>query len=151
MLPDVTTHRSRHRHERRHRTHGNEPASASVDQAIIDQGGVRLAGDEIIMPDPSSSGATAPSWRACRPLRSFAFTTNLGEALQDPANQIYFDATVTLQRRRAFGMAIAAKKHLYCEKPTAVTSAEALALHREAEAAGLKSGSFRTSSGCPGF
>ena len=47
--------------------------------------------------------------------------------------------------------AIAAGKHLYCEKPTATTAAEALALYREATAAGLKNGVVQDKFWLPGL
>jgi len=75
----------------------------------------------------------------------------LDAALADPANQVYFDATLTGQRPVGVRQAIAAKKHLYCEKPTAVTSAEALALYREAAAAGLKNGVVQDKLWLPGL
>ncbi len=39
---------------------------------------------------------------------------------------IYFDAQTTDRRVEAVKKAIAAGKHVYCEKPTATTTAEAL-------------------------
>ena len=121
-------------------------------KAIIDQGGVRLGGDETIVPDPILVGrdeAKLAALAACSGVGRT--TTNLNGALADPANQVYFDATVTVQRPVGVRMAIAAKKHVYCEKPTAVTSAEALALHREAEAAGLKNGVVQDKLWLPGL
>jgi predicted dehydrogenase len=152
MLPDVTTHRvGIVMNGVTGRMGTNQHLLRSI-KAIIDQGGVRLAGDEIIMPDPILVGRDSAKLAALAARSGvLRYTTNLGEALQDPANQIYFDATVTLQRPAGVRMAIAAKKHLYCEKPTAVTSAEALALHREAEAAGLKSGVVQDKLWLPGL
>ena len=121
-------------------------------KAIIDQGGVRLAGGGIIMPDPILVGRDETRLAALAARSGVGrFTTKLEEALADPANQVYFDATVTLQRPVGMRMAIAAKKHLYCEKPTAATSAEALALHREAQAAGVKSGVVQDKLWLPGL
>ena len=47
--------------------------------------------------------------------------------------------------------AIAAKKHIYCEKPSATTSAEALALYNEVTAAGLKNGVVQDKLWLPGL
>ena len=47
--------------------------------------------------------------------------------------------------------AIAAKKHIYCEKPTATTAAEALALAKEVSAAGLKNGVVQDKLWLPGL
>ncbi len=43
---------NRHHHERRHRTHGHQPALLRSILAIIKQGGVKISDDEVIMPDP---------------------------------------------------------------------------------------------------
>ena len=121
-------------------------------RAIIDQGGVRLADGGTIMPDPILVGRDEARLAALAARSGVGrWTTNLEKALADPANQVYFDATVTLQRPVGMRLAIAAKKHLYCEKPTAATSAEALALHREAEAAGVKSGVVQDKLWLPGL
>ena len=121
-------------------------------RAIIDQGGVRLADGGTIMPDPILVGRDEARLAALAARSGVGrWTTNLERALADPANQVYFDATVTLQRPVGMRLAIAAKKHLYCEKPTAATSAEALALHREAEAAGVKSGVVQDKLWLPGL
>jgi predicted dehydrogenase len=121
-------------------------------KAIIDQGGVRLEGGETIVPDPILVGRDQAKLAALAARSGVVrTTTDLDAALADPANQVYFDATVTVQRPVGVRMAIAAKKHVYCEKPTAVTSAEALALHREAEAAGLKNGVVQDKLWLPGL
>ena len=49
-----------------------------------------------------------------------------------------FDAQVTSRRVDAVETAIAAGKHIYCEKPTATTTADAYRLYEQAAKAGLK-------------
>jgi len=121
-------------------------------KAIIDQGGVKLGGDEVILPDPILVGRDGAKLAALADRAGVKrHTTDLDAALADPANQVYFDATVTGQRPVGVRKAIAAKKHLYCEKPTAPTSAEALALYREAAAAGLKNGVVQDKLWLPGL
>jgi len=66
------------------------------------------------------------------------WTTDLAAALADPAYAIFFDAAATQQRVAALEKAIAADKHVYCEKPVAPTSAQGLALLRQAQARGRK-------------
>jgi len=66
------------------------------------------------------------------------WTTDLAAALADPAYAIFFDAAATQQRVAALEKAIAADKHVYCEKPVAPTSAQGLALLRQAPARGRK-------------
>ena len=68
----------------------------------------------------------ARSWRRWRSRRASAGgRTDLDAALADPAITVYFDAQTTLLRAPAVAKAIAAGKHVYCEKPTAVATKEA--------------------------
>ncbi len=121
-------------------------------KAIIDQGGIKLADGDVILPDPILVGRSEPKIAALAARAGVKrFTTNLDSALADPANQIYFDATLTGQRPIGVRKAIAAKKHIYCEKPTATTSAEALALYKEVTAAGLKNGVVQDKLWLPGL
>ena len=121
-------------------------------KAIIDQGGVKLGGGDVILPDPILVGRNEAKLAELAARAGVKrHTTDLDKALADPANQIYFDATLTGQRPVGVRKALAAKKHVYCEKPTATTSAEALALHREAQAAGVKSGVVQDKLWLPGL
>src|ERR1700712_2866682 len=119
---------------------------------IIDQGGIKLGDAEVIMPDPILVGRSEPKLAALAARAGVKrYSTNLDAALADPSNQIYFDATLTGQRPVGVRKAIAAKKHIYCEKPTATTSAEALALYNEVNAAGLKNGVVQDKLWLPGL
>ena len=130
---------------------GNQHLLRSV-KAIIDQGGVRLGDSETILPVPTLVGRDESRLRELARRAGVArYTTDLDAALADPANQVYFDATVTSQRPAGLRKAIAARKHLYCEKPTAATTAEALALYHEATAAGLKNGVVQDKLWLPGL
>jgi predicted dehydrogenase len=121
-------------------------------KAIIDQGGIRVGDGEVIMPDPILVGRSESKLAALAARAGVKrYTTNLAVALADKDNQVYFDATLTGQRPNGVRQAIAAGKHIYCEKPTAVTSAEALALYREATAAGLKNGVVQDKLWLPGL
>ena len=120
--------------------------------AIIAQGGVPLGGGDVILPDPILVGRDEPRLAALAARAGVKrWTTDLGRALADPANPVYFDATVTSQRPFGVRRALAAKKHVYCEKPTATTSAEALALYHEAEAAGVRHGVVQDKLWLPGL
>jgi predicted dehydrogenase len=120
--------------------------------AIIAQGGVRLGDNDVVLPDPILVGRDEAKLAALGARAGVKrWSTRLGETLADPANQVYFDATVTGQRPAGVRQALAAKKHIYCEKPTATTLAEAVALHREAEAAGVKSGVVQDKLWLPGM
>jgi predicted dehydrogenase len=121
-------------------------------KAIIDQGGVKLSDSEVIMPDPVLVGRSEEKLKALAARTGVSrVSTNLDAELAKPENQIYFDATLTGQRPIGVRKAIAAKKHIYCEKPTATTSAEALALAKEVQAAGLKNGVVQDKLWLPGL
>ena len=80
-----------------------------------------------------------------------SWTTNLEEALADPNNQVFFDASSTLHRARFVEMAAKAGKAVYCEKPTAVTTDEALRLAKLCEDAGVKNGAVQDKLWLPGI
>lgn len=79
------------------------------------------------------------------------WTTNLDEALAHPNYSIYFDAQTTDRRVSAVKQAIAARKHVYCEKPTATNVADAIELYRLATAAGVKNGVVQDKLWLPGL
>jgi predicted dehydrogenase len=121
-------------------------------KAIIEQGGIKLADGEVIMPDPILIGRSESKLAALAARAGVKrYSTNLDAALADAGNQVYFDATLTGQRPIGVRKAIAAKKHIYCEKPSATTSAEALALYKEVTAAGLKNGVVQDKLWLPGL
>jgi len=121
-------------------------------KAIIDQGGVKLSEAGVIMPDPVLVGRNAAKLQelAAR-VGGLRHSTDLDGELARPENQIYFDATLTGQRPVGIRKAIAARKHIYCEKPTATSFCEALALAQEAAAAGLKNGVVQDKLWLPGL
>jgi predicted dehydrogenase len=116
------------------------------------EGGVRLKNGDRLIPEPVLVGRNLEKLRALAQAHGLdRFTTNLGEALADPANRIYFDAQTTDRRAEGVRQAIAAGKAIYCEKPTAVDTATALALYRECQAAGLKNGVVQDKLWLPGL
>jgi predicted dehydrogenase len=120
--------------------------------AIRKQGGVRLANGDVIMPDPILVGRNLDKLQALAKAHGIArVSTDLDACLKDPFNQIYFDSQTTDRRAEGVRKAIAAKKAIYCEKPTAVDTATALALYREASAAGLKNGVVQDKLWLPGL
>ena len=68
------------------------------------------------------------------------WTTDIDAALGDDANQIFFDASGTLYRAGFVEKGVAAGKAIYCEKPTAAETAEAVRLAKLCDDAGLKNG-----------
>ena len=120
--------------------------------AIRKQGGVKVSPEEIIMPVPvlvGRSEAKLTKLAAMDP--GVKWTTNLDEALSDPTNIIYFDAQTTGRRAAAVKKAVALGKHVYCEKPTAVSTESALDLYKTAKAAGVKNGVVQDKLWLPGM
>ena len=109
--------------------------------AIRDQGGIKINDDLTLMPDPILTGRNHNKLAAlARRTGVEKFTTDIDSALADPHNEIFFDASGTLQRAGFVERAVKAKKAVYCEKPTAVETSEALRLAVLCEDAGLKNG-----------
>ena len=120
--------------------------------AIMRQGGVKVRDGETIMPAPILVGrneAKLAHLAAMQP--GVRYTTDLDGALADPANVIYFDAQTTGRRFDAVSKAIAAGKHVYCEKPTAVSTAHAYELYTLARDAGVKHGVVQDKLWLPGL
>ena len=121
-------------------------------KAIMEQGGVKISSDEVIMPDPILVGRNESKLQAlCKQSGVSKYTTDLDSVLADPQYQVYFDAQVTGRRAPAVKKAILAGKHIYCEKPTGVTTDEALELFELATAAGLKNGVVQDKLWLPGM
>jgi predicted dehydrogenase len=120
--------------------------------AIIQQGGVPIKPGEVIMPDPILLGRNEQKLAMLAQAHGLErYSTDLDACLADSSNQIYFDAQLTNLRVDAVRKAITAKKAIYCEKPTATTLADALAIAKEAEAAGLKNGVVQDKLFLPGL
>ncbi len=128
--------------------------------AIIKQDGVRFknaAGqEESILPhllllgrNPDKLQTVAAG--AGLPEDALKISTDLESALADPRYSIYFDAQTTDRRVPAVQQAIAAGKHIYCEKPTATTTADALELWHAAQKAGVKNGVVQDKLWLPGI
>jgi predicted dehydrogenase len=120
--------------------------------AIKQQGGLKVSDDLTLMPDPILTGRNEDKLRALAQKHGVArYTTNLDAALADPADEIFFDASGTLQRARFVEMAVKARKAVYCEKPTAVETSEALRLAKLCEDAGVKNGVVQDKLWLPGI
>ena len=120
--------------------------------AIRAQGGVKINEEERIMPEPILVGRNPVKLQQLSELAGGArWTTDMEEALADPDVSIYFDAQTTDRRFDAVSRAIELGKNVYCEKPTALTTAEALELYRRADAAGVKHGVVQDKLWLPGL
>jgi predicted dehydrogenase len=104
------------------------------------------------MPDPILVGRNGDKLNALAKAHGVArVSTDLAACLKDPFNKIYFDSQTTDRRAAGVRQAIAAGKAIYCEKPTAVDTATALALYKECTAAGLKNGVVQDKLWLPGL
>ncbi|MBA3938645.1 MAG: Gfo/Idh/MocA family oxidoreductase [Planctomycetes bacterium] len=124
--------------------------------AIMQQGGIRVSDDLTLMPDPILTGRSAPRLQAlCERYtgagQQLTYSTDLDKVLADPRYQVFFDSSGTLQRAGFVERAAAAGKAIYCEKPTAVTTAEALRLATVCERAGVKNGVVQDKLWLPGL
>ena len=119
---------------------------------IRKQGGVRLKDGSRLMPDPILVGRNADKVSALAKAHGIErWTTNLDRALRDPKDELFFDAASTQLRPTLLKRAIAAGKHVYCEKPVATTLAEAMSLYKAARKAGIKHGVVQDKLWLPGL
>jgi predicted dehydrogenase len=120
--------------------------------AIREQGGVPLSDGSTLLPDPILVGRDEEKLRRLAHQHGIArWSTDLESCLANPADTVYFDAQVTARRAEGVRAAIAAGKHVYCEKPTAGDLETALELARLARAAGVKHGVVQDKLFLPGL
>ncbi len=120
--------------------------------AIMQQGGVKISDTETIMPRPLLVGRNAAKLEAISSeLGGLPYTTDLDNALADREYSIYFDAQTTDRRAESVRKAVAAGKHVYCEKPIAENLQTALDLYRLAESARVKHGVVQDKLWLPGM
>ncbi len=121
--------------------------------AIVKQGGVKVSDDEVIIPDPVLVGRNENKLKKIADLSGInpPISTDLKPLLKDSRYQIYFDAQTTDRRYDAVKQAIAAGKHIYCEKPVALNTKEAQELWHLAQKAGVKNGVVQDKLWLPGI
>lgn len=119
---------------------------------IIKQGGVKISEHETIMPKPVLTGRNPTKLENLSKESGIPdWTTDLDSLLNDDAYQIYFDAQRTDLRPVSVKKAVAAGKHIYCEKPSAVTTEDAVELYKVADKAGVKHGVVQDKLWLPGL
>ena len=119
---------------------------------IINQGGVQISPDEVIMPRPVLVGRSAAKLEELAKQTGIeSWTTDLEKVLADNSYAVYFDALTTDLRYQNVSKAIEAGKHIYCEKPTALNTKDAMELHYLAEKAGIKHGVVQDKLWLPGL
>ena len=120
--------------------------------ALRAAGGVTLPNGDRALPDPILVGRNADKIAELARRHDIArYTTDLGAALANPDDTIFFDAGSTQMRVELVKRAIEAGKHVYCEKPIADTLADALTLARLAAARGVKHGVVQDKLFLPGL
>ena len=120
--------------------------------AIRNQGGVRLKNGDRLMPAPVLVGRDSKKLEMLsKRFGGLPFTTDLDAALSNSENEIYFDSQLTSLRPAGIRKAIAARKSIYCEKPTATTTEEALSLYHEARDAKIRNGVVQDKLWLPGL
>jgi predicted dehydrogenase len=120
--------------------------------AIRAQGGVALSNGDRVVPDPILIGRNADKLATLARTHGIErYDTDLDRALANTTDTVFFDAATTQMRPALLKRAIAARKHIYCEKPIAVSLDEALAIARAAEHAGVKNGAVQDKLFLPGL
>ncbi|GHB57814.1 oxidoreductase [Streptomyces cirratus] len=120
--------------------------------ALREQGGLDLGDGTVLWPEPVLVGRREEALRTIADRHGLdQVSTDLAEVLADPEVEVYFDAQVTGAREAAVRQAISAGKHVYCEKPTALSFSSSLELARLAEAAGVRHGVVQDKLFLPGL
>jgi predicted dehydrogenase len=104
------------------------------------------------MPDPILVGRSRSKLEELAATHGIErWSTDLAGALKDSRDTVFFDAASTHLRPGLVKQAIAAGKHIYCEKPVATTLADALSLYRAAKKARIKHGVVQDKLWLPGL
>ncbi|MEU8898651.1 Gfo/Idh/MocA family oxidoreductase [Nocardia sp. NPDC048505] len=104
-------------------------------------GGLLLPDGARVQIEPILLGRNAAKLAALAAEHDIAeWSTDAAAVIADPSVDIYFDAQVTSRRVEALAAAMKAGKHVFTEKPTAETLAEAVELARIAANAGVTAG-----------
>ncbi|MCT7377017.1 Gfo/Idh/MocA family protein [Chelativorans salis] len=120
--------------------------------AIRDQGGIALANGDTLVVDPILVGRNIEKVGAIAKKHGVSrFTNDLDAALANKDDEIFFDAGATKIRAGLLEKALAAGKHVYCEKPTSDDLTVAVDIAKKARASGLKHGVVQDKLFLPGL
>lgn len=120
--------------------------------AIRRQGGVLLRNGRRVLPDPVLLGRNPEKLAAlAQKYEVERWSTSLDDCLSDPQNAIYFDSQATSLRAASVRQALAAGKHVYCEKPLTDDFKEAMELAGMATTAGVRHGIVQDKLFLPGL
>jgi predicted dehydrogenase len=120
--------------------------------AIRDQGGVRLANGDRVMPDMHIVGRNADKIAEIAHKHGVTrHSTDLDAALANPDDTLFFDAGSTQMRSDLLTRAIAAGKDIYCEKPISESVDAVIKLAQLAREKGIRSGVVQDKLYLPGL
>ena len=120
--------------------------------AMRNQGGVLLENGDRIVLDPILVGRSEEKLRTlAQEYGVVRWTTDLGAALADPRDRLFFDAGTTQMRAALIERAILAGKHIYTEKPVAENINDALRVATLAQKAGIANGVVQDKLFLPGL
>ena len=121
-------------------------------QAIIQDGGLVLSNGDRLLPDPILVGRNAKKMEALAKEQGIArWSDSIEQCLENTEDTLFFDAGTTQMRSDLLSQAIRAGKHIYCEKPSADTLENALAVARLASEKGVKHGVVQDKLFLPGL
>lgn len=130
---------------------GNQHLGRSI-ASIRSDGGIPLSDGTSIWPDPILVGRNSDKLSKLAAMHGIErWSTDLAQCLANEDDTVYFDAQRTELRAQALRAAIAAGKHVYCEKPVATDLAAALELVRLAKASGVLHGVVQDKLFLPGL
>jgi predicted dehydrogenase len=108
---------------------------------IRDAGGIQLSDGSRVAVEPILVGRNqAKITELAERHKIEHWSTDLDAVIADPTVDVLFDASMTSLRAATLRRAMTAGKHVFTEKPTAETLAEAVELARIAERAGVTAG-----------
>jgi len=108
---------------------------------IRDAGGIQLSDGSRVAVEPILVGRNqAKITELAERHKIEHWSTDLDAVIADPTVDVLFDASMTSLRAATLRQAMAAGKHIFTEKPTAETLAQAVELARSAQQAGVTAG-----------
>ena len=121
-------------------------------QSIIQDGGLLLSNGDRLLPDPILVGRNIKKMEALAKEQGIArWSDSIVQCLANTKDTLFFDAGTTQMRSDLLSQAIQAGKHVYCEKPSADTLENALAVARLARQKGVKHGVVQDKLFLPGL
>jgi predicted dehydrogenase len=120
--------------------------------AIMAEGGVALSNGDRVMPDPILVGRSEDKLARLAATHGVnRWSTDLGAALANPDDRLFFDAATTQMRPGLLKRAMDAGKDIYCEKPVSETLEAALDVVAHANRTGVKNGIVHDKLSLPGL